>query len=551
MERSSPSGSECWRSRSVAGGAWALTVARIDTCRPSAHNGSVFRRPSGLTVVAGLVPLLVPLLSPGCAPVARQEPSQQAVLRIGFPPGSARANATIGLTVAAWHLSGGGFLSIDPNGHYVPGLATSFEVAEDRLSVTLHLRPDARFPDGTYFTSSTAKDVLDELIGDPAQLVPLPLLEDVASIDTAGPHSVRFELRRPSGLWLDHLTVTPTRAGPDGREMGVGPYFIETQRSDRITLRANPYYYGGVAGIDTIHLRSFPTLRSAWAAMMRGEIDSLYEVPGAGREFLEQQSGVRLFPTLSSLHSIVFNVQRPMLRSAQVRTGLSMAIDRQEVVNVGLREYGRPAGSPPSPDHWARGEGRWSFDYQPLDALQRLGPVVPAGSRRPRALASRLRFTCLVPENVSPHDRVAMVVQAQLYDLGVDMAIEAVAPDVLHQRLIAGDFDAVLLDLNVGPGLARLHAFWHSSNVELFARTGYRGADAALQALRLAQGDDELRQAVNDVQQAFYLDPPAIFLGWSERTRAVAQQFLPPRSDRDVMATVAEWRVPDPSFPGR
>ena len=46
-------------------------------------------------------------------------------------------------------------------------------------------------------------------------------------------------------------------------------------------MRRFPDYYRGAPTIDRIVWKSYPTVRTAWAAMMRGEIDFLYEVaPG-------------------------------------------------------------------------------------------------------------------------------------------------------------------------------------------------------------------------------------------------------------------------------
>jgi ABC-type transport system substrate-binding protein len=67
--------------------------------------------------------------------------------------------------------------------------------------------------------------------------------------------------------------------------------------------------------------------------------------------------------------------------------------------------------------------------------------------------------------------------------------------------------------------------------------------DAALDHVRHAVADDDYRSAVAEFQQAIADDPPAIFLAWSERSRAVSKRFdVQPEAGRDVLATLRLWR---------
>ena len=67
--------------------------------------------------------------------------------------------------------------------------------------------------------------------------------------------------------------------------------------------------------------------------------------------------------------------------------------------------------------------------------------------------------------------------------------------------------------------------------------------DAALDAIRQAPDDDAYRAGVADLQRAILDDPPAIFLAWSERARAVSTAFeVPTQQDRDPLTTLRLWR---------
>jgi len=67
--------------------------------------------------------------------------------------------------------------------------------------------------------------------------------------------------------------------------------------------------------------------------------------------------------------------------------------------------------------------------------------------------------------------------------------------------------------------------------------------DAALDAMRHAPNDTAYRTAVAAFQQAIVDDPPALFLAWSERARAVNTRFVVPNEpERDVWSSLRLWR---------
>ena len=77
--------------------------------------------------------------------------------------------------------------------------------------------------------------------------------------------------------------------------MGTGPFYIETQGPDETTLRAHDRYYMGRSDIDKVVIKTYASVRMAWAAMMRSEIDLLFDVPIEAREFVEADTNVQLF----------------------------------------------------------------------------------------------------------------------------------------------------------------------------------------------------------------------------------------------------------------
>ena len=100
------------------------------------------------------------------------------------------------------------------------------------------------------------------------------------------------------------------------------------------------------------------------------------------------------------------------------------------------------------------------------------------------------------------------------------------------------------MDSISGPSLFRSYQRWHSGGPFNPKPLDSPLIDAALDRVRHAASDDEYRAGVTAFQQAIVDDPPAIFLAWGERARAVSRRFDVPVPDdgRDVLATLRVWR---------
>lgn len=462
------------------------------------------------------------------------------MLTVGFPLPAHETGSAIGVSQLVARISQEGLIRLDERGRHLPSLAREWQTLDNGHRLRFFLRSNAQFSDGSPVTPQAVRASLER--SRTGELAQYPLLHDIESIEGLPPDIVDIRLRQPSALLLDDLEVAITKLDPDARPIGTGPY---VRRSDSAvpTLHANPYYSGERPQIDVIELKTYSTLRTTWAAMLRGETDFLYEVPVEAFPFLRREANVQVFSFLRPYaHVLVFNLRPAMFRDARVRRALNVGVDRQAIINRALEGRGRPAYSPVWPRHWAFHQGVGEYPYDPREAdrlLTEAGyPRKPVPGQQP----SRLRFTCLVAVDVGANEKIALMLQKQLFDVGVDMQIDPVSIDAFVQRFDAGDFDAVLVDLNGGPGLVRSYTFWHSADGARPWNFGYRGADAALDALRRAVDDEAIRAATLAFQRVLHDDPPAVFIAWPETARALSRRFEVTETDRDVILTLATWR---------
>jgi peptide/nickel transport system substrate-binding protein len=496
-----------------------------------ADRRGTFRHIGEMTGVLTLVATLAVVVS--CRRDSRPTATSSfpTVLRVGVGPLST-TNPVDGLRQLSGLLSVEGLVRPSEDGRLQPSLAKSWTLAQSGRAVSVGFRSGVTFHDGTPFNAQAVAEILpDALRGFMGSA-----FADVEGITVSGENSVEIGFRKPSPLLMEALEAQIRKPGPS--IIGTGPFMIAANATTEI--RANRDYYLGRPTIDQIRVESYPSVRAAWADMLRDRIDMLYEVGLDALGSMETATSVSVFTfTRKYQYFIALNTESPVLRSRDVRQALNRAVDRAAVVRDALNGHGLASQGPFWMRHWALGPDLPSFDFDPQRAAASLAGKNDRGTLR----AGNVHFTCLVPPD-AVYERIALEVKRQLANVGVDMAVEQVSLDRLFQSIKSRTFEAALMEGLGGPTLLRPYQFWHSDGVFNPGGLGNASIDAALDRLREAASDSELGVAAAEVQQAFIDDPPAIFLAWIERARAVSKRFkvVTDPGRPDVLGTMRLWK---------
>jgi peptide/nickel transport system substrate-binding protein len=512
--------------------------------------GTTFEK-GGIGGVVCLAALFFCVLTAACSDTAaRSKPaaSGPVILTVGYPHllGTDPLN---GLQQAARLISFEGLVIVARDGRARPSLAESWAHGADGMSLTMRLRSNAFFHDGTAVDADAVKQSLERSIAT-AESDLSPGLLDINSIDTPTPHEILIHLKRPSTFMLDDLTVVISKVGANGAPVGTGPFITTSTVGNEVVMRAANDYYKGKPNIDRIVWKAYPAVRTAWAAMMRGEIDALYEAGPEATEFMRGETSVNLFPFLRPyLFGVIFNSSRPEFKDRRVRRALNYAVDRNSIVSLALAQHGIPASGPAWPRHWAFDQSIPAFSYDPSRAAALLNAATLHRTVNKAGVPARLHFTCILPENFQLWERMALLVQRNLAEIDVDMQLETVSVDEFTQRIATRNFDAVLTEFVVGYNPSKPFFFWFSDSKRNV--WGYKNPnmDEALDGIRRATNETEYRDAFRRFQIEGVDNPPAIFLALGETSRAVSKRFRvvsPP--DSDLLRTIADWRLAD-DFP--
>lgn len=253
----------------------------------------------------------------------------------------------------------------------LPGLAYKWEESADHLTWTFYLRKDVRWSDGTPSTADdhvftinvithpdfgaagfqgTFKDVkgmkdyqdkkADKLAGiEKVDDYTFKIVWDVAKRREPKEFSNYFLL--PYHRMKDQ-TVDQWKDMKIEDRITVGPwYFTDIVYGQYYAMKANPYFYLGKPRIDEFIYRAIPNWAVAIAGLKSGEIDVVDVTP------LDEVPGLKKVETLNIIPDAVargymlwFNMREGRQLPKKVRQAMSLAIDRQAIIDTMWEGYG-------------------------------------------------------------------------------------------------------------------------------------------------------------------------------------------------------------------
>ena len=462
---------------------------------------------------------------------------------VGVPPKGVRGS---GVTSIINSLMSETWLTGRPDGSQSDRIATGWAWDDSRTVLHLTLRRDVYFHDGTKLTPELAAQALRNTVGNATAEAALSF-KSIRSVSVSGDDGLELKLSEPNSFVIPDLSLVTVRK-PGKESIGTGPYTMVGRSDQQISFSAFPQYYRGRPAVSEIEVISYPTQRNAWAALMRGDVDMLHEVSRDAVEFVEAETTVNTFSFPRPYYiPLVFNIRHPILRNPEVRKAINEALDKAVLIRDGLKGRGRPADGPIWPEHWAHSTPAQPFEFNPSAARLRLDKAgLHPSARKDGTMPGRFAFTCVVFADDARFERLAVLVQKQLADVGIDMKLVPLKQPEMEARLRSGDFDAFLFEM-FGRSLSWVYEFWHYHDGALM-NTGYRSADGVLDRIRAARTDDEIRARVAEFSRIIHEDPPAAFLAWQTTTRAVSTKFdVGAEENRDIFSNVWQWR-PAPAY---
>jgi microcin C transport system substrate-binding protein len=233
-------------------------------------------------------------------------------------------------------------------------LADDMQLSPDRLAMSFHLHPEARFNNGDPVTADDVKFSFDTLVAKGAPQFKM-MYADVRQCVVLDAHTVRFEFKSKnrelplivggmpvfSRLWAKGTSFDKIQLSAP---IASGPYLIERYDTGRaITFRRNPNYWGtqlpvrrGAFNFERIAYRYYKDDVARLEAFMAGEFDVVveYRAKNWARMYKGPKfdRGELIKSTLrhsngAGMQAFVMNLRRPQFRDPRVRQALVLAMD--------------------------------------------------------------------------------------------------------------------------------------------------------------------------------------------------------------------------------
>ncbi len=317
---------------------------------------------------------------------------------------------------------------LTPEGEIVPHLATDYSYSEDGLTLSLNIRDDVTFHDGTPLTAEIVKGSLDRFLDTGNAFTFRFLLDAVGNVEVTGDHSLDLTLNNSFAPLLAHMThsstaiVLPAAVEEHGEAfnenpVGTGPFtFVSWQRNEAIEIARNDSYWGELPGVSGVRFLTVPENTTRMALVESGEAHVAVRVPPQDIARLNAVDGVTV-ENVSSLRTIFMfmNFMHEGIDDVRVRQAINYAVNNEDLAEFVLGGAVRVSDAPISPGIFGY-TPVGNYDYNPERARELLAEA---------GYADGFTTTLYTPSGRYLQDiQTVEAIQGMLAEVGITASIE-------------------------------------------------------------------------------------------------------------------------------
>ncbi len=428
-----------------------------------------------------------------------------------------------------------GLVKYDKDMNIVGDLAESWDVTQNGLVITFHLRKGVQWHDGKPFT---AADVLytyqvttnpktpTAYAGDFLKIKKAEVLDDYTFRVTYDKPFAPALISWASAILPRHLlegkdiTKSPLTRHP----IGTGPYkFKEWVAGQKIVLVSNENYFEGRPYIDGRVTRIIPDTATMFLELRAQNIGMMGLTP---LQYTRQtdnnlfKENFNKYRYLSFAYTYLgYNLKNPLFTDKRVRQAISYAVNKDEIISGVLLGLGKPATGPYKHGTWAYNDKVKIYNYDPAKARELLKQAGLTDTNHDGVLekdGKPFEFEILTNQGNETRQKCAEIIQRQLKEVGISVKIRIVewsafVTDFINKRR----FDAVILGWTI-PLDPDAYDVWHSSKTspEELNFVSYKNpeADEMLEKGRSTFNQAERKKYYDRFQEILVEDQPYTFL---------------------------------------
>lgn len=429
---------------------------------------------------------------------------------VGFDPAVVTAASSFDLISVVYER----LVEFDDAGEPQPMLAESWEMPDD-LTYVFTLRPNVTFHNGKTLSAEDVKFTFDRILDEATGSPRVQQFAPVEEIEATDEQTVTFRLTAPYGPFLATLasgfsSIVPSDDTIDFQTemVGTGPFMLESwdQDTETVMVPHTGYWNPDEPLVDMLRWRILPDEPARLAAVRTGEIHLTAITDPLTVQSASESEGVQVLEhDTTDYYLLGLNTAEPPFDDVRVRQALSLAIDREAIIEAVFFGRGQVAGPiVPTLGEWA----------QPVEQL----PNYTVDRERAQSLLeeagqSNLSFSILVGSLYQEFVNIALVIQDQLSEIGVTVELEQVEWGTFIDRWVAREFQS-FVSFNSGgndPDGALYSAFITDGGTNAFQFSDEE-IDRLLESGRTTTDADARRTIYQNVEIELAEAAPVIFI---------------------------------------
>ncbi|UCC83513.1 MAG: hypothetical protein JSW46_00855 [Gemmatimonadota bacterium] len=455
-----------------------------------------------------------------------------------------------------------------------PYLAESWDTVTTRsgsLVLTFRLRDDVKWHDGVPTSAYDVKFTFDRIRDERTSYPNASLLALYDSAVVQDSFTIAFHLTRHPGYMDPWRRISPMpehilgdvapaelRHHPFGTErpLGNGPFrFVEHRSGDRWVFEANPDFaesLGGRPYLDRLVYRYIPEPTTRLAELLAGEVDVyLVVAPDQVAEIVAHPDARVITYENRNYAFINWNGRRTFFQDPKVRRALTLAIDRQRIVDVARQGLGSVAQGPVPPFHWAYHSDMEPLPHDPERAralLDSAGWLDGDGDGVREKDVYEASFELKTNQGNPTREQILTLVQADLAKVGVRANLQIQEGQSLRADITNSErrFDAFALGWSADFNLDDRIIFACSQLDGPYQWASYcnRRVDEILDQVAILEDRSRALPLWHEYQEILQWEQPYTFLYYDVRANAVRERVRDVGMDiRGDFTSVKDWWI--------
>lgn len=431
-----------------------------------------------------------------------------------------------------------------------PGLAEKWDISPDGKTYTFHLRKGVKWQGSKLFTPTrdlNADDIVFSFMRQKDDKNPyykvsggtyeyfqgMGLGELISKVEKVDDNTVRFELTRPESPFLADLAMdfasilsaeyadammkagTPEKI--DLEPLGTGPFqLVQYQKDSKILYKPFKDYWGPKPKIDRLVFSITPDASVRYAKLQKNECQVMPYPNPADIDRMKQDKSITLMeqPGLN-VGYLSFNVEKKPLDNMKVRQALTMAVNKEAIIDAVYQKAGQPAKNLIPPTMWSYNDKITDYAYDPAKAKELL---------KEAGLADGFAIDLWAMPVQRPYNpnarRMAEMIQADWAKVGVKAKIVTYEWGEYLKRAKDGEHQTVMMGWTGDNGdpdnfFATLFSCQSAKDGSNYSRWCYKPFEDLIQPARAESDHEKRTELYKQAQVVMHDQAPALIIAHS------------------------------------